>query len=150
MGRGRGVEVPRGRRGRAVGAGRGRGGRDAGVRQHPLRARRPGAARRRRDRAGDDRPAEGADAELEQRQIGVVDAAGGSATFTGTGCFDWAGGRAGDGYAAQGNLLAGPAVVAALADTFESTEGPLVERMLARFRRATRPAVTAAAASLQP
>jgi uncharacterized Ntn-hydrolase superfamily protein len=72
-----------------------------------------------------------ADADFEERQIGVVDAAGGGASFTGTGCFDWAGGRAGDGYAAQGNLLAGPAVVAALADTFESTEGPLVERMLA-------------------
>jgi uncharacterized Ntn-hydrolase superfamily protein len=71
-----------------------------------------------------------ADAEREQRQIGVVDAAGGSATFTGTGCFDWAGGRTGAGYASQGNLLAGPAVVAALADTFEATAGPLVERML--------------------
>ncbi len=73
----------------------------------------------------------GADADYQERQIGVVDAAGGSATFTGTGCFDWAGDRTGDGYAAQGNLLAGPEVVAALADTFESTEGPLVERMLA-------------------
>jgi uncharacterized Ntn-hydrolase superfamily protein len=72
-----------------------------------------------------------ADAEHEQRQIGVVDAAGGSATFTGSGCFTWAGGRAGDGYAAQGNLLAGPQVVQALADTFESTEGPLNERLLA-------------------
>jgi uncharacterized Ntn-hydrolase superfamily protein len=71
-----------------------------------------------------------ADAEFEQRQIGVVDAKGGSASFSGSGCFTWAGGRAGDGYAAQGNLLAGPQVVAALADTFEATEGPLVERML--------------------
>jgi uncharacterized Ntn-hydrolase superfamily protein len=66
-----------------------------------------------------------------ERQIGIVDAAGGSATFTGPECFDWAGGRAGAGYAAQGNLLAGAAVVAALADTFEGTEGPLVERLLA-------------------
>jgi uncharacterized Ntn-hydrolase superfamily protein len=66
-----------------------------------------------------------------ERQIGVVDAAGGSATFTGPDCFDWAGGRAGPGYAAQGNLLAGAAVVEALADTFEGTEGPLVERLLA-------------------
>jgi uncharacterized Ntn-hydrolase superfamily protein len=73
----------------------------------------------------------GADADHQQRQIGVVDATGGSAAFTGTGCFEWAGDRVGDGYTAQGNLLAGPAVVAALADTFESTEGPLVERMLA-------------------
>jgi uncharacterized Ntn-hydrolase superfamily protein len=73
----------------------------------------------------------GADAEHEQRQIGVVDASGGSASFSGSGCFAWAGGRTGSGYAAQGNLLAGPQVVAALADTFEATEGPLVERMLA-------------------
>jgi uncharacterized Ntn-hydrolase superfamily protein len=65
------------------------------------------------------------------RQIGVVDVAGGSATFTGPECFDWAGGRAGRGYAAQGNLLAGAAVVDALAHTFEGTEGPLVERLLA-------------------
>jgi len=72
-----------------------------------------------------------ADAEYEERQIGVVDAAGGSASFSGSGCFTWAGGRTGAGYAAQGNLLAGPQVVAALADTFEGTEGPLVERMLA-------------------
>ena len=72
-----------------------------------------------------------ADADFEQRQIGVVDAAGGSASFSGSGCFTWAGGRTGAGYAAQGNLLAGPQVVADLADTFEATEGPLVERMLA-------------------
>ncbi|MEP6642253.1 MAG: DUF1028 domain-containing protein, partial [Gaiellales bacterium] len=76
----------------------------------------------------------GADADYQERQIGVVDAAGGSATFTGTGCFDWAGGHSGDGYAAQGNLLAGPEVVAALAHTFEATEGPLVERMLAALQ----------------
>jgi uncharacterized Ntn-hydrolase superfamily protein len=75
-----------------------------------------------------------ADADFEQRQIGVVDAKGGSASFSGSGCFTWAGGRAGEGYAAQGNLLAGPPVVAALADTFEATEGPLVERMLAALQ----------------
>jgi uncharacterized Ntn-hydrolase superfamily protein len=71
------------------------------------------------------------DPDYEQRQVGIVDAAGGSASYTGPGCFEWAGGRTGEGYAAQGNLLAGPQVVAALADTFEATEGPLVERMLA-------------------
>ena len=75
-----------------------------------------------------------ADPEFEQRQIGVVDAKGGSASFSGSGCFTWAGGRTGEGYAAQGNLLAGPQVVAALADTFEATEGPLVERMLAALQ----------------
>jgi uncharacterized Ntn-hydrolase superfamily protein len=71
------------------------------------------------------------DPDYEQRQIGIVDASGASVSYTGPGCFEWAGHRTGDGYAAQGNLLAGPEVVAALADTFEETEGPLAERMLA-------------------
>lgn len=53
-----------------------------------------------------------------QRQAGVVDGYGGSATYTGRSCFAWAGGRTGLGYAAQGNILAGAAVVGALADTF--------------------------------
>jgi uncharacterized Ntn-hydrolase superfamily protein len=64
------------------------------------------------------------------RQYGVVDARGRSATFTGTGCMQWAGGRAGDGYACQGNILAGPAVVDALAASFETTSGTLAERLL--------------------
>lgn len=71
-----------------------------------------------------------------ERQVGVVDAAGGSATYTGPDCFDWAGGRSGPGYAAQGNLLAGAGVVDGLADTFEGTEGPLVERLLASLAAA--------------
>jgi uncharacterized Ntn-hydrolase superfamily protein len=49
-----------------------------------------------------------------QRQAGVVDARGGSATYTGDRCHDWAGGRAGDGYAMQGNILVGPQVVEAM------------------------------------
>jgi uncharacterized Ntn-hydrolase superfamily protein len=76
----------------------------------------------------------GDDPGAPERQIGVVDGGGGSATFTGPECFDWAGGRAGPGYAAQGNLLVGAAVVEALADTFEGTEGPLVERLLASLQ----------------
>lgn len=71
-----------------------------------------------------------------ERQVGIVDAAGGSATYTGPECFDWAGGRSGPGYAAQGNLLAGAGVVDGLADTFEGTEGPLVERLLAALAAA--------------
>lgn len=54
----------------------------------------------------------------EQRQAGIVDRHGGSATHTGRRCFAWAGGRVGDGFAAQGNILAGAAVVDGLADTF--------------------------------
>jgi uncharacterized Ntn-hydrolase superfamily protein len=66
-----------------------------------------------------------------ERQLGVVDARGGSATFTGAGCHDWAGGRTGDGYAAQGNILVSAETVDALAETFEGSSGrALAERLL--------------------
>jgi uncharacterized Ntn-hydrolase superfamily protein len=72
-----------------------------------------------------------ADDDREQRQLGVVDARGGSATFTGSGCHGWAGGRNGLGYAAQGNILVSGETVDALAETFESTAGkPLTVRLL--------------------
>jgi uncharacterized Ntn-hydrolase superfamily protein len=63
-----------------------------------------------------------ADGDSAQRQVGVVDGGGASATFTGDACHEWAGGRAGDGYAAQGNILVSEATVDALAVTFESNE----------------------------
>src|SRR3982751_66819 len=67
----------------------------------------------------------------DHRQVGVVDARGGSASFTGSECMDWAGGRAGTGYAAQGNILVSGATVDALANAFEHTDGrPLAERLL--------------------
>jgi len=72
-----------------------------------------------------------ADDDREQRQLGVVDAQGGSAAFTGSGCHGWAGGRNGHGYAAQGNILVSAETVDALAETFEATAGkPLTERLL--------------------
>jgi uncharacterized Ntn-hydrolase superfamily protein len=72
-----------------------------------------------------------ADEDREQRQLGVVDAAGRGATFTGSECHAWAGGQVGDGYAVQGNILVSAATVAALADTFVSSIGrPLVERLI--------------------
>jgi uncharacterized Ntn-hydrolase superfamily protein len=72
-----------------------------------------------------------ADDDRAQRQLGVVDAKGGSATFTGTECMDWAGGIAGSCFAAQGNILVGEETVAALATTFAATAGrPLAERLL--------------------
>lgn len=65
------------------------------------------------------------------RQLGVVDAAGRSATFTGEECYEWAGGRTGPCYAAQGNILVSEATVEALATTFEASAGaPLAERLL--------------------
>jgi uncharacterized Ntn-hydrolase superfamily protein len=54
----------------------------------------------------------------DHRQLGVVDAQGRSATFTGAACMDWAGGIAGPGFAAQGNILVGAETVGALAETF--------------------------------
>jgi uncharacterized Ntn-hydrolase superfamily protein len=67
----------------------------------------------------------------EQRQLGIVDARGRAATFTGTECHDWAGGRTGNGYAAQGNILVSAETVGALAETFEATaRKPLAVRLL--------------------
>jgi uncharacterized Ntn-hydrolase superfamily protein len=72
-----------------------------------------------------------ADADREVRQLGVVDGEGRAATFTGSGCHAWAGGRTGHAYAAQGNILVSGATVDALAATFEATSGrPLAERLL--------------------
>lgn len=72
-----------------------------------------------------------ADDGRDQRQLGVVDARGGAATYTGSACHDWAGGRIGPGYAAQGNILVSGATVDALAETFESTGGrPLAGRLI--------------------
>jgi uncharacterized Ntn-hydrolase superfamily protein len=66
-----------------------------------------------------------------ERQVGVVDAQGGGATYTGSDCMDWAGGLAGPGFAAQGNILVGEETVAALATTFTAADGqPLAERLL--------------------
>jgi len=66
-----------------------------------------------------------------QRQVGIVDGDGRSATFTGGDCMDWAGGIAGPCFAAQGNILVGEATVAALASTFTATAGrPLAERLI--------------------
>ena len=72
----------------------------------------------------------GADDDRGQRQAGLVDASGGAATYTGPGCLAWAGGRTGPGYAVQGNILAGPAVIEAMAVQFEASAGPLPERLV--------------------
>jgi uncharacterized Ntn-hydrolase superfamily protein len=72
-----------------------------------------------------------ADAGHAERQLGVVDGAGRAATFTGEGCHEWAGGRTGAGYAAQGNILVSEATVDALAATFESNSHlELAERLI--------------------
>jgi uncharacterized Ntn-hydrolase superfamily protein len=72
-----------------------------------------------------------ADDGRDHRQLGVVDSQGRAASFTGSECYDWAGGRTGPGYAAQGNILVSGETVDAIAETFESTAGkPLEERLM--------------------
>jgi uncharacterized Ntn-hydrolase superfamily protein len=67
----------------------------------------------------------------DHRQLGVVDANGASASWTGPECNDWAGHQTGPSYAAQGNILVGEETVAALATTFEANADlSLVQRLL--------------------
>jgi len=81
-----------------------------------------------------------------QRQVGMVDAHGNSASWTGDSTFDWAGGRAGGpngrtggkgqliegrGYAAQANIMVSDATVRNMAETFERAKGSLADRLLA-------------------
>jgi len=73
----------------------------------------------------------------DERQLGVVDAAGVAAAWTGSSCLDWAGHRTGHCYSAQGNILVSGATVDALAETFEATaDTPLADRLLAALSAA--------------
>jgi uncharacterized Ntn-hydrolase superfamily protein len=69
------------------------------------------------------------DPDKELRQVGLVDAKGSSATFSGSGCFTWAGGVSGRGYAIQGNILANGKVVPAMEKAFLNTKGNLPTRL---------------------
>lgn len=66
-----------------------------------------------------------------QRQVLLVDAYGRAAAYTGEGCYEWAGHIVGDGYACGGNILVNEDTVRAMAETFETAEGPLAERLVA-------------------
>ena len=72
-----------------------------------------------------------ADDGRSERQLGIVDARGGSASHTGAGCLAWAGGRVADGVAIQGNILVGPEVVDAMFEAFGAASGSLPDRLLA-------------------
>src|SRR3954468_12207864 len=74
-----------------------------------------------------------ADERRADRQAGIVDAAGGAATYTGADCLDWAGGVTGPGVAIQGNILTGPDVVKAMHDAWQKSpnEPELARRLLA-------------------
>ena len=72
----------------------------------------------------------GEDEGRDHRQLGVVDGQGSAATYTGKECMDWAGGRTGTNYAAQGNILVNKETVGAMAETFESSSGLLASRLI--------------------
>ncbi|MBN1895654.1 DUF1028 domain-containing protein, partial [bacterium] len=74
------------------------------------------------------------DADPEHRQVGIVSADGRSVTFTGKKCISWAGGRSGEGYAIQGNILTGKNVVSDMEKTFLHVQGSLAERLYAAMR----------------
>jgi uncharacterized Ntn-hydrolase superfamily protein len=67
----------------------------------------------------------------ERRQVGIVDARGRTATHTGKDCQPWAGGIAGEHFAAQGNILVSEATVKAMAEAFAKTKGILGDRLMA-------------------
>ena len=67
----------------------------------------------------------------QSRQFGIVSADGSSITYTGKDCVPWAGGRSGENYACQGNILTGEDVVAAMEEIFLKTKGTLADRLYA-------------------
>ncbi len=71
------------------------------------------------------------DDDPDRRQVGIVSASGTSVTYTGKKCIPWAGGRSGPGYACQGNILTGEAVVVAMERAFLDTRGTLADRLYA-------------------
>jgi uncharacterized Ntn-hydrolase superfamily protein len=73
----------------------------------------------------------GDDPNFHTRQVGLIDSQGNAATFTGEGCYHWAGGITGNNFAAQGNILVDEKTVEKMGEIFTETEGTLAERLLA-------------------
>lgn len=76
------------------------------------------------------------DPDREERQFGIVDAKGGSYSFTGQNCFDYAGGITGPNFACQGNILVSRATVENMAETFQNSQGSLADRLMAALNAA--------------
>ena len=72
----------------------------------------------------------GSDPGRDRRQLAVIDDEGRVRAYTGSATSDWAGHIEGDNFSVQGNILAGKAVVKAMAEAFESSEGPLALRLM--------------------
>lgn len=71
------------------------------------------------------------DPDREMRQVGLIDALGNPATFTGKACYDWAGGVTGSHFAAQGNILVDEETVEAMSRVYTETKGTLADKLLA-------------------
>ncbi len=71
------------------------------------------------------------DRQWQSRQLAIVDAKGRAVSHTGKSTLHWAGGEVGDGFACQGNILAGPKVVSEMARAYRETKGELAERLIA-------------------
>ncbi len=69
-----------------------------------------------------------------ERQVGIVDRAGRAVAHTGEKCIEWAGHRIGEGYSCQGNILTGPEVLEAMAESFEASSGALADRLVSVLR----------------
>lgn len=74
------------------------------------------------------------DEQEKVRQVAMVDAQGQVAAHTGSDCHDWAGHKTGNGFSVQGNLLAGEAVIEAMASGFLTSEGELADRLVRALR----------------
>jgi uncharacterized Ntn-hydrolase superfamily protein len=66
----------------------------------------------------------------EYRQLGIIDANGNAAAYTGEKCLEWAGSKIGKNYSAQGNILDGEEVVKSMSRKFEVATGDLAERLI--------------------
>ena len=92
------------------------------------------------------------DTMLQDRQVGMVDARGNAASFSGANTFDWSGGRVGApggkgsvaggkgqvlvgrNFSAQGNIIVSDRTVRHLAEAFERTRGGLADRLVAALK----------------
>ena len=71
-----------------------------------------------------------ADPEKDRRQVGMVDAQGRAAAFTGEACHAWAGHIVQSNFCVQGNILVSEDVVTEMARVFQAENGPLPERLV--------------------
>ena len=71
-----------------------------------------------------------ADEGRDRRQVAILDMQGRTAAWSGPETNDWKGHHCGTNYCAQGNILAGAEVVQAMVKSFESSSGPLPERLM--------------------